>query len=121
MENKRKVKIIDSIYKKDLHVFKWLVQEKNSRKEFWVVVPLSDIINISVDNISKIPEEVINKFCEDLKNKDVFLASEYDEEKTDKLKGLEEEKMLEKHNEIDKFPCYEAYKIAEEVDNDNNK
>ena len=118
MDNQRKVKIIDSVYRKDLKVFKWNVKEINTNREFSVVVPLIDMLDLNVPNylIDKIPDETIEQFCHDLKNKEVVLASQYTEEKIEELKEFKEDKMLEKHKEIDQFPCYEAGILAEESD-----
>lgn len=114
MDNKRKVKILNSVYKKDLMVFRWHVKEINTGKEMFVVVPISDLINISLSKLKEMNSDILDKFCADLENKEIWLASEYTDQPMEELKGLDAEKMLAKHQEVDQFPCYEAYKIAEE-------
>jgi hypothetical protein len=118
MDNKRRVKILNSSYRKDLRVLKWFVRDPETHREFSVVVPLCDMLNsntmIPDELIDKIPESVIDNLCKKLENKEIFLASEYNEVNAEDLKNLQEEKMIEKHQEIDQFPCYEAKIIAEE-------
>lgn len=117
MDNKRKIKILASSYRKDLKVFKWDVVEVETNKKISVVVPAKDLINIDISNMD-IPNDVIDNFNKNIIGKELFLASEYVEQKVEELKGAEAEKMLEKHNEVDQFPLYEAYQIAEsEKDN----
>jgi len=116
MSKEVKVKILDMKYDEEEKIFVMRVLHIEKREEVRLVMRAKDF------GISKeVPIDVINTFCEEMKNKEKNLFIETEQSKRDKDGKLSEEKMLETDKDMSKYPLEEVERIyKEEIQKDES-
>ena len=103
MSKEVRVKILDMEYDEEEQIFIMRVLHIEKREEIRLVMRAKDF-----GIFEEVPIDVINTFCEEMKNKEKNLFIETEQSKIDKDGTLSEEKILETDEDMNKYPLEEV-------------
>lgn len=110
MEKTSRVKILDTDYNKELNLVQWKIQMLEDEKQLVLAWRGSDLGH-ALGITAIIPPDIMKKFCEDIKGKEINLvmSSEMDQFDADKFANLSPTEMQKISNEMEeKYPFYEV-------------
>lgn len=121
MEQKTRVKILDTNYREDLNLVQWKIKMLEDDKNItlaWRGGDLGEALGIT----KEIPPDLMEKFCKDMIGKEInlVLSPEMDKFDAESFKKLSDKEMQNISNEMErKYPYYEVEYI-EKIEKENN-
>jgi len=117
MSKEVKVKILDMEYDEEEKIFVMRVLHIEKKEEVRLVMRAKDF-----GIFEEVPIDVINNFCEEMKDKEKNLFIETEQSKINKNEKLSEEKLLETDEDMNKYPLEEVMRkiYKEEIQKDES-
>jgi len=115
MNEQQKVKIIKSKYHKEKDVVEWLIEFVSDKKRITMVWPSNDL-GIALGITKDIPIEEMEKFCKDIKGKEINLVIESDMKDIPSFKDATDDQIDNMSKVIDKYPFFESIEIQGDTD-----
>jgi len=117
MKEPKKVKIIESKYYKQKDIVEWMIEFVEDKKQLRLVWPSSDL-GVALGINGYIKPELMEKFCKDIKGKEINLVMESDIQDVPSFKDMSIEQVNELSKKLDEYPFSSSIEIIQEKDKD---
>jgi hypothetical protein len=109
MPEPKKIRVLSTRFEKTSGMIYWKVLFLEDNKEMTLAWPKQDLVPALLGNESFIlPDEEIEKFCQNILGKEINLVIACDTQFPDKVKDLSTEKIQKLAQDLDRFPFYEV-------------